>query len=234
MEDLDKFRATCCKEGALKIHARYLRRVIREAPSSLREDNKTPASLPRYLHFIVLFALMCQLVFFYTWPVLPDRTITPLPDDPSLEPQTKPTVTRAEQDPPPIVTSLQEDKVYETTPLSRRRPFPPFRPLETSSKLQEAVLKLTHQKTPILISMVPYARTGWGTFSISLIQETLRSTQFYPIIKPEGCTYVLNRNQVPSDVIELHEAQKSVRDVLCAPGWETRYLQVPFAVVCSF
>ena len=35
MDDLETFRETCCKEGVLKIHARYLRRVIREAPSSL-------------------------------------------------------------------------------------------------------------------------------------------------------------------------------------------------------
>ena len=82
--------------------------------------------------------------------------------------------------------------------------------------------------------MIPYARTGWGTFSISLVQETLRSTRFHPIIKPEGCTYVLNRNQVPSDVIELHDEQQfnPRYHVFTRMGDEIH--SVPFAVVRSF
>ena len=231
MDDLEKFRETCCKDGVLKIHARYLRRVIREAPSSLTHGESS-ASLHRYLHFIVLFALMCQLIFFYTWPVLPDRLITPL-EEPPVQPASKMESEPAQtiEEPPPTTT----EETCEIPVLTRQRPLPPFQPLETLSNLEDAVRKLTPEnKIPILISMIPYARTGWGTFSISLVQETLRSTRFHPIIKPEGCTYVLNRNQVPSDVIELHDEQQSIRDILCSPGWETRYIQVPFAVVRSF
>ena len=232
MDDLEKFREMCCKEGVLKIHARYLRRVIREAPSSLI-NQESSASLHRYLHFIVLFALMCQLIFFYTWPVLPDRTITPLEEPPVQPASESPSVPAPTIEEPPPPTTTEE--TCEIPTLTRQRPLPPFQPLETLSNLEDAIRKLTPEnKIPILISMIPYARTGWGTFSISLVQETLRSTRFHPIIKPEGCTYVLNRNQVPSDVIELHDEQQLIRDSMCSPGWETRYIQVPFAVVRSF
>jgi glycosyltransferase involved in cell wall biosynthesis len=250
VEDENEFRERFCKEGVIRLHARYLRRIVKEAPSAFHskvkktqrnEDNSF--SMLRYLHFIVLFALACQLIFFYTWPVLPDRTLMPLPSstiqkDTSLSTSSSPSPTPT---PNPTTTTTttttsqpSSTTTCETTETTTPTPSPttPFQPLQMSQQLQDAVTALTPpNKIPIMISMVPYARTGWGTFSISLVQETLRSNTFYPIIKPEGCTYILNRNQVPSDVIELHEAQKAIQNIVCGPGWENRYLQVPYAVV---
>ena len=221
-----KRQGPCCKEGVLKIHARYLRRVSGSTVSLINQESS-------FVLFVSLYRALCVDVSTRILLHMACFLISSPPLEKPFSQHRSPSEPAPTIEEPPPTTTTEES--CEIPSLTRQRPLPPFQPLETLSNLEDAIRKLTPEnKIPILISMIPYARTGWGTFSISLVQETLRSTRFHPIIKPEGCTYVLNRNQVPSDVIELHDEQQLIRDIICSPGWETRYIQVPFAVVRSF
>lgn len=88
-------------------------------------------------------------------------------------------------------------------------------------------------KIPIIISLVPYVQTGWGVFTMNLVSELMRSELYYPIIKPEGCAYSLNRNQVPDVVWKLHERQTAIRSHICGSGWEQIHTYAPFDVIHS-
>eukprot|EP00939_MAST-03C_sp_MAST-3C-sp1_P004149 g4149.t1 len=105
------------------------------------------------------------------------------------------------------------------------------RNLEFESAVQDEIARFAPNKIPIIISVVPYVQTGWGVFTVNLVHQMLSSTRFHPIIKPEGCSYVLNRNQVPGNVWKLHDRQRAIRATICNANWERVHTLVPYPVI---